>query len=327
MDEWKPTWSGLFQLHRDGAQTPITSYVDRGLLRSAQIDQLGTTSDWLPEQVIAAAFEQVMEDKYVAPAEIKPVTSGRVFAPTPVKLPVLLAPGEAEGGHALRPYLWPVLDPSGNLALEQDEQLIDRWWVEAPRLMDYASDCHSHLTTHRIATIGKLSLPIDQRGDYKLSLGLISPTIMQGFAAIKQIGRIGQNKGRNWVQHVRYEWLTNVTKLTTTKSKKKLFGGRGPEHVSTWYRGEIRWPNGKSGYIDLGHFRDERLESLRDADELARKTSEFETRLQKAIQGRGLGWAQTTSTTREIVGGTEAKDIYTLDDNAGYTVPNTLAGL
>jgi hypothetical protein len=327
MDEWKRTRAGLFQLHRDGAPTPITSYVDRGLLRSAQLDQFGNTIDWLPEQVIAAVFEQVMEDRYAAPVEIKPVTSGRVFAPTPVKLPVLLAAGEAEGGHALRPYLWPVLDPSGNLALEQGEKLIDRWWVEAPGSMDYASDCHSHLTTHRIATIGKLSLPIDQRRDYKLSLGLISPTMMEGFAVIKQIGRIGQNKGRKWVQHVRYEWLTNVAKLTTTKSKKKLFGGRGAEHVSTRYAGEIRWPNGKSGYIDLGHFSDERLESLRDADELARKTAEFEKRLEHAIQGHGLRWDQTTSTVREIVGGTQAMDVYTLDDDAGYTVPGTLAGL
>jgi hypothetical protein len=327
MDEWKPTAAGLFQLCRDGAPTPITSYVDRGLLRSAQLDQLGGTIGWLPEQVIAAAFEQVMEDKYVTPAEINPVPSGRVFAPTPVKLAVLLAPGEAEGGHALRPYLWPVLDQSGELALEPGEQLIDRWWVKPPTSMDYASDCHSYLTTHRIATVGKLSLPIDQRGDYGLSLGLISPTLMEGFAAIRQLGRIGQNKRRKWVQHVRYEWLTNVTKLTTTKSKKKLFGGRGPEHVSTWYRGEIRWPNGKTGYIDLGHFRDERLESLRDADELARKTAEFESRLQQAIHARGLGWTQTTPTVRDIVGGTEAKEIYTVHDDAGYTVPTGLAGL
>lgn len=327
MDEWKRTVAGLFQLHRDGAPTPITSYVDHGLLRSAQLEQLGTTIDWLPEQVAAAAFEQVMEDNYAAPAEIKPVTSGRVFGPAPMRLPVLLSPGEGEGGHALRPYLWPVLDASGNLALEPGEQLIDRWWVEAPRSMKYASDCHSHLTTHRIATIGKLSLPAGQREDYKLGLGLISPTLMEGFAAMKQIGRIGQNKGRKWVQHVRYEWLTSVGKSTVTKSKQKLFGGHGPEHVSTRYEGKIRWPDGKFTYIAIGHFSDERFESLRDADELARKTTEFEKRLQQAVQGQGLGWTQTTSDVKKIVGGTMSNDIYTLDENAGYTVPNTFAGL
>jgi len=307
--------------------TPITSYINRGLLRSEQLDQLGGKIGWLPEQVIAAAFEQVIESKYQVPSEIKPVTAGRAFAPTPVKTSVLLAPGEAEGGHALRPYMWPVLDGSGDLTLERDEQLVDRWRIAAPSEMSHAADVYAHMTTHRIALVGKLSLPDNYREDYKLSLGLVSPTLMEGFAAIKSLGRIGQNQGREWVQHIRYEWLTNVTKLTTTRSKKRVFGGRGPERVSTWYRGAIRWPNGRTGYQDLGRFSDERLESLRDPEELARKTVEFEQRLEKAIRSSGLGWAQTRSTVRDIVGGTEAEDVYTLAESAGYTVPDALVGL
>jgi hypothetical protein len=320
--EWKPLAGGLFQLYRDGQSTPVISFVDRSVSRGAQLDQLASHIPWLPEQVVVAAAEQITAGNYQPPEAIQPTTAGRVFAPTPVKLAVLLAPGDAEEAHPLRPHMWPMLDGNGEPLLEPGETVIDKKRIARPRAMEYAENVHTYFTDRRIVTTGKLALPSSVRSDYKISLGLISPTLMEGFAAVKALGRIGQNKSRRWVHHVRYEWLTNVTCLTTTRSKKKLFSGRGPEHLSTWFRGEVRYPNGKCGFVDLWpSFSDERLESLREPEELARQTAKFQQRLEHACRSRGLGWTQSESTVRDIVGGTEAKDVWTLDTAASYSIP------
>jgi hypothetical protein len=323
MDEWKQASFGLFQQYRDGGATAITSYVDRSLSTEGQLQQLRTHLEWLPEQVIAAVVKQITEGKYT-PAEIRAVSGGRLVVPTPAMLAALLSPAEFRDGHPVRSYLWPSLTPDARLALEPDEALVDRIFVPAPRAMTYAGLAYAHITTHRIATIAKLSLPTQQRGDYKLSLGLISPTLMDGYAALKQISRIGQNKHRQWVQHVRYEWLTSITKRTTTTRKRKLFGGEGPEHVSTMFRADIRYPWGKVQSIDLVGFEDLRMEALRDPEKLAQKTADFERRLEELIRARGFGWTHSGSRSREIINGTEAHDVYTVDPDAAYAFPPAL---
>jgi hypothetical protein len=324
MDTWMPTESGLFQLHRDGTATPITSYVKRDSSVSEQLAQLENVLGWLPEQVIAAAFDQVNENKYTAPNDIMPVGPGCLLAPSPVKMSVLLAPGEA-GSGPVRSYLWPVLDSNGQLELEAGEELLDRRSVKPLGDWHYATATHAHMTTRRIVTIGDLHLPLATRDDYKLTLGLVSPALMDAVAAIRQIGRIGQNAHRKWVHHVRYEWLTSVTKVATEKAQKKLFGGVGPEHTSWWYRGEIRWPNGRSGLIQMGSFSDDRLESLRDPDELARKTADFERLLKDAIRRNGLGWDKTESTVRDINRGRYTTEVFSVNPSAGYTIPADIA--
>jgi hypothetical protein len=297
--------------------------VDRSLSPDGQLRQLRAHLDWLPEQVIASVVKQIADGKY-APTEIGPVSGGRLVVPTPAMLAVLLSPTEFQDSHSVRSYLWPSLASDASLVLEPGETLVDRRIVPAPPAMKYAGVPHAHVTTHRIATIAKLSLPTQQRGDYKLSLGLISPTLMNGYAALKQIGRIGQNQHRHWVQHVRYEWLTSITKRTTTTRRKKVFGGQAPEHVSTTFLADIRYPWGKVQSIDLMQFKDSRMEALREPEKLAQQTMDFEFRLADLIRGRGLGWTHSDSRSREIVGGTEAHDVYTVDPDAAYAFPTTL---
>lgn len=323
MDEWKPSACGLFQLYRDGAAAPATSYFDRALDRDSQFQQLRPHLEWLPEQVIAAVCRQIIDAKY-APIELKQVSGGRLAVPAPAMLTALLSPTEFPGPHPLRSYLWPALAPDASLALEPGEELVERTWVPHPLTMPHAGLAHAHVTTHRIATIAKLNLPAQQRGDYKVALGLVSPALMNGYAALKQIGRIGQNKHRQWVQQVRYEWLTSITKRTTTKQRRKMFGGPGPEHVSTTFLADIRYPWGQVQSIDLVSFSDSRMDALREPEKLAQQTADFERLLARLIRARGLGWAHSEARSRPISGGTEAHDVYTVDPGAAYAFPAAL---
>ena len=321
-DEWKPLGGGLFQLYREAEATPLTSFVDRSLSRADQLEQLGHAISWVPEQVIVATAEQVVAGGYEVPAMPGSIAAGRVLAPTPAKLTVLLSPGDAAGPHPLRPYLWPVLDANGELVLDAGETVMDTEWIHPPPDMQYGAQTHIHLTSQRIATTGILRLPSSVKGDYKLSLGLISPSLMDGFAAIKALSRIGQDKGRRWVKHVRFEWLTSVSCLTTTTTKKKLFGGVGPTKVSKWFQGQIHHPDGRR-VVDLWRFRDREPGKHSDLDAVQR-ASEFQNRLEQACRALGLGWQHTESTVRDIRDGTEAKDVWVLDAAGSHSVPMSL---
>jgi hypothetical protein len=299
MDQWEPAGAGLFRLRRDGAPTPVTSYVDRSLQRGAQTDQLQAGFSWLPEQVFAAAVEQIMEGTYSPPGEVRPVSGGRLFVPTPTKLTVLLAQGEAEAQNPLRQYLWPALDGGDGLVLGPGETLLHRRRTLTPTAMKCGAHARGHLTTHRIATIATQSLPTQQRG--------------------------GQRKHRQWVHHVRYEWLTAVTKRVT-KVREQLSGGWGPEHVTTTFIGKMRFPWGHSYSVAMWRCGDERIGSVREPEELGAEVAEFEQRLEQACRDRGLRWTLTGTTAREAAGGTQAEDIFTLDPDAAYSIPAALLG-
>lgn len=324
MDEWKGIGSGLFQLYRAGGPTSLTSFVDRSRSRAEQLEQLSEAGSWLPEQVLVEAFEQIARGDYQAPDPPGETSIGRVFAPTPTRLPVLLAPGDTDGAHPLRPYLWPTLR-GGQLLLEDGETVLEDRVIAAPISMEYAEGVHSYVTSSRIVVTGKLALPSSVRSDYKLSLGLASPALMEGFAALKAIGRIGQNRDRYWVQHLRYEWLTSISCMTTTRLKKKLFGGTAPPTISKWVRGELRLPSGKTGLVDIARFEEGGLLSSPEPTP-AERAAGLLAHLESACRSLRLEWTAGESTTRTFPKATEDNDVWSVDRRGAYTVPIELIG-
>ena len=95
----------------------------------------------------------------------------------------------------------------------------------------YLRNVVGYITNHRVAIVGRLHLPSTYREDYSLKLALVSPTLDDLRASVRQFKRWRDSKNIAWCVHVRYEWLTAIQhgSITPPRGQRKLFHSRADD--------------------------------------------------------------------------------------------------
>jgi hypothetical protein len=313
-ETWEPFGNGFYRFYRDGAATPLTSLTDRGAGHKVQLEQLSRHGDWLPEQVLQQHFEAVQSPDFVAPYYLWDGQPDRVLPPPGHKSTILVSAERGETpDHPLRRYLWPVIDEEGNPVLDTDEQVL----LELPgaTIGSKSSDVRRFVTNRRILTTGRLDLPIGYSEDYNLSLGLLSPTAMEALAAFRQIRRVGQNHGKFWVEHMRYEWFDTTSCVRTTTNKKGLFSKKATTETSSVVRCPLRRNTGDPlTFQVLFRYRSDDAFAL--ADTLVQA-------MRKSSRDLGLMWDEQPPVEKSFEGGRKLETTTTWEMQAGaaHSVP------
>lgn len=313
---WSPAGAGIYQLHRDGQAAPVTSLVDRSDHRDVQLDELSTHANWLPEQELVAQFTSIVNGSQAATSEPWQPPSGWLASPCVRRFDVLLGPDDGTEEHPLRAYLWPRLDADGSLILEEGEIVLNSHAVDHTEIGSHSSHAVRSFTNRRIVTTADLDLPMSYQEDSNMALGLVSPTMMEAVSAWKAFKRRGQNVGRRWVVHLRYEWISEINCFFTTRSKKKMFGGRGPETTTALIKGAINLPGRDAINPTLEWFRDP------EGSEAAGRA--FLDQTGEACRALGLGWVKTHEAAKQFSDATEVSETWQVGSHLGHAFPSSL---
>jgi hypothetical protein len=313
-DTWKRIGNDLFQLWRAGTVTPVSSLVDRRAKREEQLEQLASAVDWVPEQILLSQYQEIVGDTYAAPEAIPTLPPGSVASPVGTRREVLLLPGERSATNSLRAYLWPVLNERGELLLEDGEEVLDQHGDKSTSIGSRARNVVRFITSRRMVMTADLYMPPAARDDYHLGLGLISPTLMDSVAAFKQLSRVGRDRGRRWVSHLRYEWISGVSRVLDIGSpKKSMFGGPKPPTYWTDVRGVLRRPFGDPTEPHIDTF---------DGADAVEQSERLLAYLRRSTAGN---WSTGESTSKEVIEPRrrveERRESWTIDEGAMHSIP------
>ena len=264
--EWRhdEASGGLYVLYADGVRTPRTALVDRNAPRAEQLDQVNSL-DWLPDYNLSRYFERIVTGSRPV-LDFHPLPPDRLYDPFDdfPNLSTVVDIEENPSAHSLRSYLWPVLDPSGQLVLEPGEAHVASIPIRPPRmgavktiaenkalkygLVQYTKRAVLLLTTKRLVVTARIIPPAKVQQDYaggssvsgkSLGLALISPT--GGFFTPDLADMLAYRRGRQRkrqlaglspVMHVRFEWLAAVGfRVDIVQRSRALLRKRQPPRV------------------------------------------------------------------------------------------------
>lgn len=221
----EPALGNLFVLHLDGTPTATTALVDRSATRKEQMEALARL-DWVPPQQMTQVYEATMQDRMPKLSYLV-LPGDRRISPL-VSNVAAVCDGDVDASdHPVRNYLYPDVNRGGTLALEPGERVLVSWQALSPRLLTRRADgtfwrdpstnvpselrrVLAVLTTKRLVCIGHLDIPLAVREDYSLKLGLVSPSLDELRATLRQVTRWLNRPNLYWGVHIRHEWTSLV---------------------------------------------------------------------------------------------------------------------
>jgi hypothetical protein len=342
---WHPEESlaGLYRLYLDGQRGYATALVDRSKSRAEQIEALGAL-DWPPAQPLSAIYDRTVAATLPKPYIRKsPFAGDRCVSPFMANLPVYIDLEDQPNTHPVATYLWPAVTPERAPILEPGEEIRARWKTRRPSGVivkpngevggaspypsSYLRDLAGYITNRRLIIVGRLKLPNAAREDYSIKLGMISPTLDDVRATVKQVKRWKNRRNVAWALHVRHEWLQLIewgTLSPPNKQGRGIFHSRADDdqHQQV-FKVAIKYPFGAIAIIDMKH------PTAVDAPEADQLRTIIVGELEAAVPGVSL--TEMESKSGEIPGGMllKRKDVLKLqrlqiEGAVPYSLPERL---